>query len=61
MKYNIKDINLYKEGLKRINWALNEMPVLKNIREDFKNKKPLKNIKIAACLHITTETANLLI
>lgn len=61
MEFDIKDINLYKEGVKRIEWALKEMPVLMEIRNEFKRTKPLKNLRIAACLHITTETANLLI
>lgn len=61
MEYDIKDINLKDEGLKRINWASSFMPVLEKIKEDFKKNKPLKGLKIAACLHVTTETANLMI
>ncbi len=61
MKYDIKDIKLNKKGKKRIEWAYMDMPVLKGIREEFKKKKPLKGIKISACLHVTTETANLMI
>lgn len=48
-------------GLKRIKWALNQMPVLETIKRLFKKEKPLKKINIAACLHVTTETANLMI
>lgn len=59
MDYHIKDLSLAKEGLRLIEWAEMEMPVLRQIRERFSKEKPLKNIKIGACLHITTETANL--
>ncbi len=61
MEYDIKDINLKDEGLNRINWANGFMPVLEMIRKDFRKKKPLKGLKVAACLHVTTETANLMI
>lgn len=60
MKYDVKDLSLAKAGKKRIEWAEMEMPVLRIIREDFKKRKPLKGIRIAACLHVTTETANLM-
>lgn len=59
--YDIKDAGLAKEGKLRIDWAEMEMPVLRNIRKQFKKKKPLKGVRIAACLHVTTETANLMI
>jgi len=59
MKYDIKDITLSPLGEKRINWADNDMPVLKEIRERFKKEKPLQGEKMAACLHVTAETANL--
>ncbi|MDR1695227.1 MAG: adenosylhomocysteinase [Endomicrobium sp.] len=61
MKYDIKDINLAGKGKKRIVWAEKEMPVLRQIKERFTKQKPLKNIKISCCLHVTTETANLAI
>mgnify|MGYP000014568343 CR=1 FL=1 len=61
MKYDIKNKLFKKEGKKRIEWALQRMPVLELIRERFKKSKPLKNINIAACLHVTTETASLAI
>jgi adenosylhomocysteinase len=57
--YDIKDPSLAEAGKQRIEWAAHEMPVVKLIRERFATKKPLKGIRISACLHITTETANL--
>jgi adenosylhomocysteinase len=59
MDYGIKDIKLAEKGKDRIEWAENQMPVLLAIRKKFTEKRPLKGIKIAACLHVTTETANL--
>jgi len=59
-KYNICDRNLAPEGHKRIDWADAKMPVLKLIRERFKKERPLKNRQIGCCLHVTTETANLM-
>jgi adenosylhomocysteinase len=59
IKHDIKDINLAKKGKLRIEWAAQEMPVLKSIAERFKKEKPLKGYKLSACLHVTTETANL--
>ncbi|MGB7292111.1 MAG: adenosylhomocysteinase [Thermodesulfobacteriota bacterium] len=61
MKYDIKDIKLARTGKLRIEWAANEMPVLAQIRSRFKKQKPLKGIRIGACLHVTTETGNLAI
>ncbi len=60
IKNDIKDINLAKKGILRIEWAAQEMPVLKTIKEHFKKEKPLKGLKLSACLHVTTETANLM-
>ncbi len=60
VKHDVKDINLAKKGKLRIEWAAREMPVLKSIAERFKKEKPLKGLKLAACLHVTTETANLM-
>jgi adenosylhomocysteinase len=57
--YDIKDPSLAEAGRQRIEWAAREMPVVKLIRERFVKEKPLKGIRISACLHITTETANL--
>lgn len=59
MQYDIKDINLAPQGKQRIEWADREMPVLRLIRERFEAEKPLAGIKLVACAHITTETANL--
>ncbi len=61
MNYDIKDIKLAKSGESRIEWAANEMPVLTQIRSRFRKQKPLKGIRIGACLHVTTETGNLAI
>ena len=57
--YDIKDINQAEGGRRRIDWAEREMPVLRQIRERFKKEKPLKGMRLSACLHVTTETANL--
>ncbi|KPJ51557.1 MAG: S-adenosyl-L-homocysteine hydrolase [Dehalococcoidia bacterium DG_18] len=59
MKADIKDPSLSSAGILHIEWAAREMPVLKLIRERFAREKPLKGVRLAACLHITTETANL--
>ncbi len=59
-KYDVKDIKLAEKGKLRIEWASQSMPVLKLINERFSKEKPLKGIKIAACLHVTTETAFLM-
>ncbi|MCX7840786.1 MAG: adenosylhomocysteinase, partial [Anaerolineae bacterium] len=59
-EYDIKDLSLAEKGRFRIQWAENDMPVLRQIRERFKKEQPLKGIRIAACLHVTTETANLM-
>ena len=60
-KGDIKDITLSKIGKQRIEWAAREMPVLNSIKSRFKEQKPLKNLRVSACLHVTTETANLAI
>ena len=60
-KGDIKDITLSKTGKQRIEWAAREMPVLNSIKSRFKEQKPLKNLRVSACLHVTTETANLAI
>ena len=56
MKYDVKDIKLAVRGALRIEWASNNMPVLRLIKQRFLKEKPLKGLKIAACLHVTTET-----
>ncbi len=60
MNYDIKDAKLAERGCLRIEWAAHSMPVLKQIKECFQQEQPLKGIRIAACLHVTTETANLM-
>src|SRR5919107_997800 len=57
--YDVKDINLAEEGRKRIDWAETEMPVLRLIRERFERERPLEGLRLSACLHVTSETANL--
>ncbi len=59
MDYDIKDINMAGEGRLRVDWASQSMPVLDGIRERFERERPLQGLRISACLHITTETANL--
>jgi adenosylhomocysteinase len=58
--YDVKDTSLANAGERRIEWAEQEMPVLRLIRERFAQEKPLAGIRVAACLHVTTETANLM-
>ncbi|MBU2598997.1 adenosylhomocysteinase [bacterium] len=58
-QYDVADINLASKGRQRIKWAAREMSVLSIIKERFKKEKPLAGVKIAACLHVTSETANL--
>jgi adenosylhomocysteinase len=57
--FEVKDLNLAEKGLHRIDWADTEMPVLRLIRQRFADEKPLEGLRIAACLHVTSETANL--
>ncbi len=61
MKYHIKNIKLADEGKRRIEWAEREMPVLRQIKKRFEKEKPLRGIRAGCCLHVTTETANLMI
>src|SRR5512132_2257692 len=58
---DIKDLALADLGKRRIEWAFQSMPVLQTIRKQFIKTQPLAGIKVAACLHVTTETANLMI
>lgn len=60
MNFDVKNLELASEGRKRIEWADAHMPVLRKIREEFAKTRPLTGVKIAACLHVTTETANLM-
>jgi adenosylhomocysteinase len=59
VEHHVKDLNLADQGKKRIEWADNDMPVLKKIRERFEKEKPLAGKRMSACLHVTAETANL--
>ncbi len=59
MKYDIADSKRAPEGVKRIEWADRDMPTLAQIRDRFAKKRPLKGLKMSACLHVTAETANL--
>jgi adenosylhomocysteinase len=59
MDYHVKDMDLAPAGRLRMEWAEREMPVLRQIRERFESEKPLKGVRMSACLHVTTETANL--
>lgn len=58
--YDVKDLQFAEGGRRRIEWAEREMPVLRQIRERFIKERPLEGIRISACLHVTTETANLM-
>ena len=59
--YDVKDLALATEGNNRIEWAAREMPVIRLIRERFAKERPLEGLRISACLHVTTETANLML
>ena len=60
MSSDVKDMSLAQAGVQRILWADRDMPVLASIRERFEREKPLEGVRIGACLHVTTETANLM-
>jgi adenosylhomocysteinase len=59
-RYDVKDLNLAPEGIRRIAWADRQMPVLAAIRDRFEQEQPLAGYRVSACLHVTTETANLM-
>src|SRR5690348_16602259 len=59
-RYDVKDLSLAPEGVRRIRWADRQMPVLASIRQRFETEQPLSGYRISACLHVTTETANLM-
>src|SRR5436853_3897897 len=61
VSYDVKNLELADLGKRRIEWANQSMPVLQTIRKQFIKNQPLKDIRISACLHVTTETANLMI
>jgi adenosylhomocysteinase len=58
-RYDVKDLALAAEGVRRIEWADRQMPVVAAIRERFEREQPLSGLRVSACLHVTTETANL--
>lgn len=58
--FDVKDLKLAEGGRRRIEWAAREMPVLRSIRERFQKERPLAGLRVSACLHVTTETANLM-
>jgi adenosylhomocysteinase len=60
MEYDVRNVDLAEGGRRRIEWAEQEMPVLRQIRERFTKERPLKGMRVSACLHVTTETANLM-
>jgi len=60
LEYDVKDLSLAQQGRRRIDWAAQEMPVLRLIHERFERERPLEGIRMGACLHVTTETANLM-
>jgi adenosylhomocysteinase len=60
MEYDVKDLKQAEGGRRRIEWAEREMPVLRTILDRFKKEKPLQGMRVSACLHVTTETANLM-
>jgi len=60
MRCDVKDLKLARKGSLRIEWAANNMPVLNLIARRFKEERPLKGVKVAACLHVTTETGVLM-
>src|ERR1043166_2809539 len=60
MRYDVKDLALASEGVRRIEWADRQMPVLASIRQRFETEQPLSGYRVSACLHVTTETANLM-
>lgn len=59
-KFDVKDLQLAEGGRRRIEWAEREMPVLRSIHDRFKKERPLEGLRLSACLHVTTETANLM-
>ena len=61
IRYDVRDLSLAEAGKRRVEWAFQSMPVLQSIRKQFIKSQPLNGVRIAACLHVTTETANLMI
>jgi adenosylhomocysteinase len=60
MEYDVKDLKLAEKGKRRMEWAMKFMPVLSHIKDKFSKEKPLKGIRLSACLHVTSETGNLM-
>ena len=60
MDFDVKDIKMASDGLLKIRWAENDMPVLRGIKNEFEKNRPLKGVAVGACLHVTSETANLM-
>ena len=60
MEYDVKDLKLAEKGKRRMEWAMKFMPVLNHIKKKFSKEKPLKGIRLSACLHVTSETGNLM-
>ncbi|HTU03446.1 MAG TPA: adenosylhomocysteinase, partial [Candidatus Sulfotelmatobacter sp.] len=60
MDHDVKDLGLAEKGSRRIAWAWSSMPVLRLIQERFTKEQPLRGIRVSACLHVTSETANLM-
>ena len=58
--YDVKDLDLAEKGRWRIDWALKEMPVMRSIMDRFADERPFDGLKVSACLHVTSETANLM-
>ena len=58
--HDVRDLKLADQGRQRIDWADQSMPVLRTVRARFAKEKPLKGVTLAACLHVTAETANLM-
>ena len=58
--YHIKDLNLAEGGRRRMDWAAREMPVLANLEERFRRERPFEGVRMSCCMHVTTETANLM-
>ena len=61
VRSDVRDVRLAQDGVRRIEWAAREMPVIGLIRQRFSEQKPLKGLRVSACLHVTTETANLML
>ena len=59
--HDVKDLRLAEAGVRRMEWAAREMPVIRSIRERFAKDRPLRGVRLSACLHVTTETANLML